>query len=51
MAVAPDGLIEAVCRPESRLMWAVQWHPEFSWKVNEDSRAIFRAFVQGCAEP
>ena len=47
-AIAPDGLVEGIDRPGSRLIWAVQWHPEFSWKVNEDSRAIFRAFVQGC---
>ena len=48
MALAPDGLTEAVYRPQSRFVWAVQWHPEFSWKVNEDSRAIFCALVDAC---
>lgn len=46
MAYAPDGLIEAVYMPEKRFVWAVQWHPEFSYKVNGDSVDIFRAFVE-----
>ena len=45
MAWSEDGLIEAVCLPEKRFVWAVQWHPEFSFRVNEDSRKIFGAFV------
>ena len=46
MADAGDGVIEAVYMPGKRFVWAVQWHPEFSWKVNESSREIFRAFVE-----
>lgn len=45
-AAAPDGLPEAVCMPDRRFVWAVQWHPEFSYKVNADSRRIFAAFVE-----
>ena len=45
MAWSPDGLIEAVYMPEKPFVWAVQWHPEFSYKVNPDSVAIFGAFV------
>ena len=45
MAVAPDGLIEAVCAPEKRFVWAVQWHPEFFFRKDETSRTIFAAFV------
>lgn len=48
MAAAPDGIVEALYEPGRRFVWAVQWHPEFSWKVNGDSRAIFRAFVGAC---
>ena len=48
MASAPDGIIEAVYEPGKRFVWAVQWHPEFSYKVNEDSRKIFAAFVGAC---
>ena len=46
MAKAPDGIVEAVWRPESRFLWGVQWHPEFSHKVDEKSRKIFSAFVE-----
>lgn len=48
MAVSEDGLTEAVCLPDKRFVWAVQWHPEFSFRVNEDSRKIFKAFVGAC---
>lgn len=46
MATAPDGIIEAAYMPDKRFVWAVQWHPEFSHKVNGDSVKIFEAFVQ-----
>lgn len=46
MAVAPDGIIEAIWRPSSSFLWAVQWHPEFSCEVDEKSRRVFGAFVQ-----
>lgn len=46
MARSEEGLVEAVCRPESRFLWAVQWHPEFSHKVDADSRKIFSAWIQ-----
>ena len=45
MACAPDGLIEAVYLPDRRFAWAVQWHPEFSFETDENSRRIFQAFV------
>ncbi len=48
MAFAPDGLIEAVCLPDEKFFWAVQWHPEFSHAVDEDSRKIFSALVNAC---
>ncbi len=50
MAVSEDGLVEAVYRPGSRFLWAVQWHPEFSFKTDEYSRRIFRAFVEAQME-
>ncbi len=46
MAVSPDGLAEALYRPGSSFLWAVQWHPEFSYLTDENSRKIFRAFVK-----
>lgn len=46
MATAPDGIAEAVCRPASRFIWAVQWHPEFSYKTDINSVKIFEAFAE-----
>ena len=46
MAVSEDGLIEAVYMPEFRFLWAVQWHPEFSYKTDDNSRKIFKTFVE-----
>lgn len=45
MALAPDGIVEAVYHPRKRFVWAVQWHPEFSYKKDDDNLAILRAFV------
>lgn len=45
MAVSPDGITEALYMPGRRFLWAVQWHPEFSYKSDANSRKIFSAFV------
>ena len=50
MACSSDGLIEAVHMPGKRFLWAVQWHPEFSYKTDESSRKIFEAFVDATEE-
>ena len=49
MASASDGLVEAVYSPEHKFIWAVQWHPEFSYKTDENSRLIFKEFVNCCS--
>ena len=46
MAVASDGIIEAAYMLDKRFVWAVQWHPEFSFRVDENSRKLFYAFVR-----
>lgn len=46
MARAADGLIEGVFMPDRRFVWAVQWHPEFSYRADENSRRILKAFVE-----
>ena len=46
MAVAPDGLIEAARMSGKRFVWAVQWHPEYMFKTDPDSLAIFSCFVK-----
>jgi putative glutamine amidotransferase len=44
-AVAPDGQIEAVSMPGAKgFLFATQWHPEWAYKDNPVSRAIFTAF-------
>lgn len=48
MAVSSDGLIEAVCAPEKTYLQAIQWHPEFSYLTDENSRKIFRSFLAHC---
>ncbi len=48
MARADDGIIEAVCHTKKHFVWAVQWHPEFSFYADENSRKIFKAFVEAC---
>lgn len=46
MATAADGVIESVYMPDQRFVWAFQWHPEFSFLTDENSRRIFEAFVK-----
>ncbi len=46
MARAEDGLVEGVYLPSARFVWGVQWHPEFSFRRDGASRAIFRAFAE-----
>lgn len=48
MAVADDGVVEAVRHREKRFVWGVQWHPEFSFQVDENSRRIVKAFIDAC---
>lgn len=46
MAVTPDHLVEAIYMPDKHFIWGVQWHPEFSYKVEKNSRLIFQSFVE-----
>lgn len=45
MAVAEDGIVEAVYHPRKCFVWAVQWHPEFFFLKDPDSLKILKAFV------
>jgi putative glutamine amidotransferase len=47
MAIAEDGLVEAVCMSDKKFVWAVQWHPEYSLD-DEISRQLFLAFIDAC---
>lgn len=46
MAIAEDGIVEAVYLPEHPFLWAVQWHPEFLYGCDEPSKKIFREFLR-----
>ena len=48
MAIAPDGIIEAFMLLGKRFVWAVQWHPEYLFRTDKDSLAIFSCFVERC---
>lgn len=45
---APDGLIEALEKPDYPFLLGVQWHPEYLWQNNETAANIFSAFVHAC---
>lgn len=45
MAVAPDGIIEAVRMTGKRFVWAVQWHPEYMFTTDKNSLKVFEFFI------
>lgn len=48
-AVSEDGLVEGICLPDRRFFHGVQWHPELSFRTEEKSRLLVRAFVQAAS--
>lgn len=46
MALADDGIIEAVYLPGERFFRAYQWHPERLFSTDGDNRAIFIEFIE-----
>ena len=50
MAQADDGIVEGVYLPDRKMVWAIQWHPEFSFSSDENSRKIFAHLVNACAD-
>lgn len=49
MAYSEDGLVEAVYMPGKKFVWAVQWHPEFSYTNDKNSLKLFKKFVSSAA--
>lgn len=45
MAYSEDGLIEGIYMPSHKFILGVQWHPEFSYKADENSKKLISAFV------
>lgn len=49
-ATAPDGVVEAVSRPsQDSFLLGVQWHPEWRFREDASSVALFRAFGEAAA--
>ena len=48
MAVAEDGIIEAVYCPGKRYVCAYQWHPERLFRTDFNNRIIFEDFIRAC---
>ena len=48
MAIADDGIIEAVYAPQKRFFRAYQWHPERLSAVDKENQNIFEEFVAAC---
>lgn len=44
-AVSEDGLIEGISHPGQKFLLAVQWHPEFIYKDDENCARIISAFA------
>lgn len=50
MGRSEDGIIEALYDPSRPFLWAVQWHPEAIWDVEDSSAGIFREFMKACED-
>ncbi len=50
MAVSEDGLVEACYMPGKKYVLAVQWHPEFMSREDEEAGRLFASFVGACGK-
>lgn len=50
MAVAEDGIIEAVYHADYPYLRAYQWHPERLWKTDADNKKLFEDFIKASAQ-
>lgn len=48
-AHSEDGVIEAVCMPEKKFVYAVQWHPEDLFHFDGNAAALFGALIRASA--
>lgn len=50
MAVADDGIVEAVYGTDSQYLRAYQWHPERLAETHPHHRGIFEDFIRACRD-
>jgi putative glutamine amidotransferase len=50
MAIADDGLIEAVFHPDHPFLGSVQWHPVFCDPAKGPGTVLFRAFAEAAVK-
>lgn len=50
MAYSENGVVEAFYFPQKRFLWGIQWHPEMSYMLDEESKRIFHAFLNATQE-
>ena len=48
MALADDGIVEALYLPGEQYLRAYQWHPERMFDTDAQSRLIFAEFINAC---
>jgi putative glutamine amidotransferase len=48
-ATAPDGIVEAIEKPDAAFCVGVQWHPENFWSTGEFA-GLFRGLVEAAAQ-
>ena len=48
MAVADDGIVEAVYGTDAQYLRAYQWHPERLFDADAYNRAVFEDFIAVC---
>ncbi|WP_303867896.1 gamma-glutamyl-gamma-aminobutyrate hydrolase family protein [Acetobacterium wieringae] len=50
VAYSKDGLVEAVEIEGLAFGLAVQWHPEFLWRDDENTLSVLQAFIAACRD-
>jgi putative glutamine amidotransferase len=48
-ARSEDGIVEGIERPDSPFVLGVQWHPEYLYPHQEETRRLFKAFLKAAA--
>jgi putative glutamine amidotransferase len=48
MGRCEDGIIEAIWNPGKKFCWAVQWHPERIWDIEDSNALLFKSLMNAC---